>query len=157
MFDIGDKIFYPMHGAGIIIGIEENKILGEIHKYYVLQLPIKDMKVMLPISKTETIGIRRIISEDAANETINFFHQYDETCNDNWNKRYRENIEKIKSSDLKDVASVVKTLFMREKEKPLSSVERKMLVNAKNILISELVLSKESTYDEIEDLLALKF
>ena len=68
-----------------------------------------------------------------------------------------ENIEKIKSSDLKDVASVVKTLFMREKEKPLSSVERKMLVNAKNILISELVLSKKSTYDEIEGLLALNF
>lgn len=157
MFDIGDKIFYPMHGAGIIIGIEESKILGEIHKYYVVELPIKDMKVMLPISKTETIGIRKIISSDAANETIEFFHQYDETCNDNWNKRYRENIEKIKSSNLNEVAAVVKTLMLREMEKPLSNVERKLLINAKNILISELVLSKESTYDEIECLLTLNF
>ncbi len=157
VFHIGDKIFYPMHGAGTIINIEENKILGEVHKYYVLQLPIKDMKVMLPISNTEAIGIREIISEDAANYTIDYFHHYDETYNGNWNKRYRENVEKIKSSNLNDVAEVAKALLIREQEKSLSNVERKLLNSSKNILISELVLAKQSTYDEIEALLSLNF
>ncbi len=156
MFHIGDKIFYPMHGAGTIIDIEEKVILGETHSYYVLQLSIQNLKVMLPVNNVEAIGIREIISEDAANNTIDFFHHCDETCNENWNKRYRENIEKIKSSDLRDVALVAKTLILRDQKKPLSNVERKILVNAKNILISELVLAKNSTYEEIKKLLNLE-
>ncbi len=153
MFDIGDRIVYPMHGAGVIVGIEEKKILGEVHKYYVMQISVSDMKVMLPVNNTETIGIRKIVSEDAANEAINHFHACGEDCNDNWNQRYRENIEKLKSGDLMDVVTVAKTLLLRDQKKSLSNAERKMLSNAKNIMISELVLAKEQTYDEIEGLL----
>lgn len=153
MFHIGDRIVYPMHGAGIIVDIEEKKILGEVHKYYVMQISVSDMKVMLPVNNTETIGIRKIVSVDAANEAINFFHSCSEDCNDNWNQRYRENIEKLKGGKLTDVATVAKTLLLRDKKKSLSNAERKMLSNAKNILISELVLAKDKTYAEIEELL----
>ena len=154
MFDIGDRIVYPMHGAGVIIGIEEKKILGEVHKYYVMQISVSDMKVMLPVNNTENIGIRKIVSEDAAIEAINHFRDCGEDCNDNWNQRYRDNIEKLKSGNLLDVATVAKTLLLRDRKKSLSNAERKMLSNAKNIMISELVLAKEKTYDEIEGLLS---
>lgn len=153
MFHIGDRIVYPMHGAGIIVDIEEKKILGEVHKYYVMQISVSDMKVMLPVNNTETIGIRKISSDDAANEAINHFHTCSEDGNDNWNQRYRENIEKLKGGALIDVATVAKTLLLRDRKKSLSNAERKMLSNAKNILISELVLAKDKTYTEIEQLL----
>ncbi len=153
MFDIGDRVVYPMHGAGVIVDIEEKKILGEVHKYYVMQISVSDMKVMLPVNNTESIGIRKIVSADAANEAINHFHDCGEDCNDNWNQRYRDNIEKLKSGNLLDVVTVAKTLLLRDQKKSLSNAERKMLSNAKNIMISELVLAKEQTYDEIEDLL----
>ncbi|MBQ9737454.1 MAG: CarD family transcriptional regulator, partial [Clostridia bacterium] len=81
------------------------------------------------------------------------FQTCGEDCNDNWNQRYRENIEKLKSGNLNDVATVAKTLLLRDKKKSLSNAERKMLSNAKNILISELVLAKGNTYKEIEELL----
>lgn len=155
MFNIGDEIVYPMHGAGIIVDIEEKKILGELHKYYILQISVSDMKVMLPINNLDTIGIRRIVSEDAANEAINHFHNCCEDTNNNWNQRYRENIEKIKKGNLIDVATVVKTLLLRDNKKSLSNAERKMLSNAKNILISELVLAKKVSSDEIKEMLAL--
>ncbi len=153
MLHVGDRIVYPMHGAGIIVDIEEKKILGEVHKYYVMQISVSDMKVMLPVNNTETIGIRKIVSEDAANTAINHFHQCGEDCNDNWNQRYRDNIEKLKSGDLIDVVTVAKTLLLRDQKKSLSNAERKMLSNAKNIMISELVLAKEKSYNEIEQLL----
>lgn len=153
MFDIGDRVVYPMHGAGIIVDIEEKKILGEVHKYYVMQISVSDMKVMLPVNNTENIGIRKIVSDDAASEAINHFHSCSEDCNDNWNQRYRDNIEKLKSGNLMDVATVAKTLLLRDQKKSLSNAERKMLSNAKNILISELILVKGKSYDEIEKLL----
>jgi len=155
VFNIGDEIVYPMHGAGIIVDIEEKKILGELHKYYILQISISDMKVMLPVNNTETIGIRKIVSEDIANEAINHFLTCEEDDNSNWNQRYRENIEKMKSGSLIDVATVAKTLMLRDNKKSLSNAERKMLSNAKNILISELVLSKKMTAEAIKKLLAL--
>ncbi len=155
MFNIGDEIVYPMHGAGIIVDIEEKKILGELHKYYILQISISDMKVMLPVNNLDTIGIRRIVSEDAANEAINHFHNCCEDSNNNWNQRYRENIEKIKKGNLIDVATVAKTLLLRDNKKSLSNAERKMLSNAKNILISELVLAKKVSPEEIKEMLAL--
>lgn len=155
MFNIGDEIVYPMHGAGIIVDIEEKKILGELHKYYILQISVSDMKVMLPVNNLDTIGIRRIVSEDAANEAINHFHNCCEDTNNNWNQRYRENIEKIKKGNLIDVATVAKTLLLRDNKKSLSNAERKMLSNAKNILISELVLAKKVSSEEIKEMLAL--
>ncbi|MBQ7097902.1 MAG: CarD family transcriptional regulator [Clostridia bacterium] len=155
MFNIGDEIVYPMHGAGIIVDIEEKKILGELHKYYILQISISDMKVMLPVNNTETIGIRRIVSENAANDAIDHFLNCEEDENNNWNQRYRENIEKMKSGNLIDVATVAKTLLLRDSKKSLSNAERKMLSNAKNILISELVLAKGMTADEIKEILAI--
>ena len=155
MFNIGDEIVYPMHGAGIIVDVEEKRILGELHKYYILQISISDMKVMLPVNNTETIGIRKIVSEDTANEAINHFLNCEEDDNKNWNQRYRENIEKMKSGSLIDVATVAKTLMLRDNKKSLSNAERKMLSNARNILISELVLSKRMSADKIKELLAL--
>ncbi len=155
MFNIGDEIVYPMHGAGVIVDIEEKKILGELHKYYILQISVSDMKVMLPVNNTDAIGIRKIVSEDTANEAINHFLNCSEDDNNNWNQRYRENIEKMKSGDLIDVATVAKTLQLRDKKKSLSNAERKMLSNAKNVLISELVLAKRLPAEEIRELLAI--
>lgn len=155
MFNIGDEIVYPMHGAGIIVDIEEKKILGELHKYYILQISISDMKVMLPVNNLDAIGIRKIVSPDAANEAINHFLTCCEDENNNWNQRYRENIEKMKSGSIIDVATVAKTLLLRDNKKSLSNAERKMLSNAKNILISELVLAKRMSVDEVKELLAI--
>jgi len=44
----------------------------------------------------------------------------------------------------------VKTLMLREISRSLSTGERKMLHSAKQILISELVLSKNCSYEDIE-------
>ncbi len=153
MYNIGDKIVYPMHGAGVIESIEEKEILGNKQKYYIMKMPIGDMKVMIPMTSVEEIGIRQVIDQKQAEGVIQIF-QCDQTdMSSNWNKRYRENMVKIKSGNIFEVANVVKNLMCRDKEKGLSTGERKMLNSAKQILISELVLAKDMQQDEVEGLL----
>ena len=153
MFKIGDKVFYPMHGAGTIEGMEEKCILGENHQYYVLKLPAGDMKVMIPTNNMEGIGVRNIISADEADQVLRIFASCEEEDHNNWNKRYRENMEKMKEGNPAEIAQITKTLMLKDRKKSLSNSERKMLVNVKNILLSELVLSKNISYEEAEQLL----
>lgn len=150
MFNVGDKIVYPMHGAGIIEAIEEKKILKQKQSYYIMKMPIGDMKVMIPVNNSAEIGIRYIIDKATGCEILTKFKTMKSDFNDNWNKRYRENMLKIRSGNILDVLDVVKSLMLREKEKGLSTSERKMLCNAKQIFISELVLAKVAMYEEIE-------
>ncbi len=153
MYNIGDRIVYPMHGAGVIEAIEEREVLGEVNNYYILRMAYDDMKVMFPISGISAESIRELITPEESDKVIKYFADYNEEINSNWNKRYRENILRIKSGDIYEVTQVVKTLMCRDKTKGLSSGERKMLATAKQILISEIVLSKHSTQKEIETIL----
>ncbi len=157
MFNIGDRVVYPMHGAGTIEGVEEREILGKTHHYYVLRLPIGDMKVMIPVDNTKEIGLRDVIDAEEVDKVMLVLRQECTAMSTNWNRRYRSNLEKIKSGDIYEVADVVRNLSSREREKGLSTGERKMLDSAKEILVSELILAKnwdrEKTMSVLEDVL----
>ncbi|MEL7654824.1 MAG: CarD family transcriptional regulator, partial [Bacillota bacterium] len=131
MFVIGDKIVYPMHGAGIIEQIEEKQILGESRKYYILKVPCGDMKIMIPIESSNDIGVRAIISMQEINEVIRVLAAESSEMSNNWNRRYRENMDKLKTGDIYHVAEVVRNLMRTDKDKKLSTGEKKMLSNAK--------------------------
>lgn len=150
MFEIGDYIAHPMHGAGVIESIVTKKINGAERDYYVLKLPVGDMVVMVPVAGCENIGVRSIISSAEARNVIDAFSKLEICMTQNWNKRYRENMDKLKSGDLLEVASVVKGLMCRDSERGLSTGERKMLHSAKQILISELVIAMGADYEKIE-------
>lgn len=150
MFCVGDRIAHPMHGAGVIDSIVQRKVGGADKDYYVLKLPVGDMLVMIPVDSTDTIGVRPIIKADEAEKIIKAIEKIDVNMTQNWNKRYRENMLKIKSGDLLEVASVIKGLMLRDTDRGLSTGERKMLHSAKQILISEIVLAKSVSYEEVE-------
>ncbi|MCX7841774.1 MAG: CarD family transcriptional regulator [Clostridia bacterium] len=153
MYSVGDKIVYPMHGAGVIESIEEKEILGQRQSYYVMKMPIGDMKVMIPTHNVIDIGIRGIITSQDVEKVFQILSEQEININTNWNKRYRENMIKIKSGNIFEVADVVRTLMIREREKGLSTGERKMLNSARQILVSELVLAKNMKQMEVEDLI----
>ncbi len=150
MYSVGDSIVYPLHGAGVIEAIEEREFDGIVHCYYAMRIPLGDMKVLIPVEGIEKIGVRDIISPEDADKVIEDFKTAESDMNRNWNKRFRENMVKIKSGNIREVSLVVKSLMLRDKEKGLSTQERKMLANAKQILISEIVISKNVTYEEVE-------
>ena len=155
MYNVGDKVVYPMHGAGVIDSIEEKEILGEKQSYYILKMP-GEVKVMVPISTAEQHGIRNIIDKSEAEKVFNVLEQDETEMEKNWNKRYRDNMEKMKSGNIYEIADVVRNLSFKQKEKGLSTGEKKMLHNAKQILVSELVLAEHASQDEVEELVDSK-
>ena len=155
MFSVGDKIVYPMHGAGTIDAIEEKDILGEKQSYYIIKMP-GEVKVMVPTNKAEQIGVRNVIGKEEAIKVFEILEENETEMSANWNKRYRDNMDKMKSGSIYEVADVVRNLSFKQKEKGLSTGEKKMLSNAKQILVSELVLAEHASENEVEDLIANK-
>jgi len=151
MFSIGDKIVYPMHGAGVIKNIESKEILGKKKSYFIMKMPIGEMKVMVPVDNIEEVGIREVISKEEMEEVITVLKGDKTKMPKNWNRRYRANMDKIKSGDIIEIATVVRNLMLLDVDKPLSTGERKMLNDANQMLVSEIVLVCDYTIEETED------
>ena len=152
MFKVGDKIVYPLHGAGTIDAIEQKDILGEKQDYYIIKMP-GEVKVMVPIAKAEQVGVRNIIDKEEAGKVLQVLEAEETEMSNNWNKRYQENMLKMKSGSVYEIADVVRNLSYKQKEKGLSTGEKKMLNNAKQILVSELVLAEHATEPEVIQLI----
>lgn len=153
MFDIGDKIVYPMHGAGVIETIEDKLILGESRQYYILRLPCGDMKVMIPTDSSNEIGIRTVVNREKIREVLSILGGGSTEMSGNWNRRYRENMDKLKSGDIEAVAEVVRNLMRSDHARKLSTGEKKMLANAKQILASEIILVSDIDQEKADDLI----
>ena len=140
MFSIGDKVVYPMHGAGTIQNIEEKEVLGETRGYYILRIPYGNLQVMVPVQGSDAAGLRPIVSEEAVQDVLGVLSAESTPMDENWNRRYRENMDKLRSGDPAKVAEVIRNLMRVERAKRLSTGEKKLLANARQILASEIVL-----------------
>lgn len=151
MFQIGDKVVHPMHGAGVIDGIVTEKIGSAVQDYYVFKMPVGGLVLKIPVATSQVIGLRAIVSAEEAAALLEAIGSMEVDMTSNWNHRYRENMDRLKSGDLYAVARVIKGLTYRDSERGLSNGERKMLHTAKQILVSELVLSLEQESRQIEN------
>ena len=150
MFSIGDLVVHPMHGAGVIDDIVRERVAGTTKEYYVFKMPMGGLILKIPTENSHAIGIRKVISKAEADELLEEIPAIAVEHNANWNKRYQENLLRLKSGDLREVAQVIKGLMRRDTLRGLSSGERKMLHSAKQIMISELVLVLGSDYKSVE-------
>ena len=150
MFSVGDLVVHPMHGAGVIDAIVQEKVAGSTQDYYVFKMPVGGLLLKIPTANSQAIGIRSIIQRPEAEALIDAMPAMPVEENSNWNKRYRENMARLKSGDLYEVARVIKGLLFREKRRGLSNGERKMLHSAKQIFISEMALVTGGSYQDTE-------
>ena len=139
-----------MHGAGIVESIVQKKVDGVVRDYYIMKLPGRSMIVMIPTDSCDAIGVRPVMNREQADQVLAAIPNIQVEMTANWNHRYRENMERLKSGDLLEVARVIKGLSARDAKRGLSTGERKMLHAAKQILISELVLSTSQSYEDVE-------
>ena len=153
MFEEGDQVVYPNHGAGVIISIENKKILDNKKQYYTIKLAIANMKIMVPVEKVDDIGIREVIDSTEVEKIFILLKDEKTEMSENWRSRYRENMEKVKTGDIFEVSEVVRNLSLREREKGLATTEKKMLNDAKQTLISELVLANDKDEKENKNMI----
>lgn len=150
MYQVGDKVVHPMHGAGIVDSIVKKKVDGVEQDYYVMQLPNRSMVVMIPVNNSEQIGVRPVVDQEQADAVLKAIPMLQVEMTSNWNRRYRENLDRIKSGDPLEVARVIRGLTDRDNKRGLSTGERKMLHSARQILVSEIVLAKNQSYEDVE-------
>jgi len=155
LFEIGDKIVYPMQGAGVIQGVEEKVFQGKKQQYYIIKMLTNSMEIMIPSWRISNANIR-LISDDSTLKNVLFnLNARESEPNESLNskQRYQVNMDKIKTGSLKDGAEVVYDLTQLNKEKALNTSESQMLMNARKFLIDEIILIKKITEDEANDLL----
>lgn len=153
MFKIGDKIVYPMHGAGTIDSVEIKEFLGEEKEYFILKMPIGNMDISIPKSNINNMNIRDVISKEEGEEVLAILNGDPEELNSNWNLRYRENQEILKTGDIFKIANMVRDLVALDDEKGLSTTEKKLLNRARRIMASELVMAGSLDRKEAEKMI----
>ena len=150
MFKIGDMAVYPTHGVGIIESIESKEISGDKQTFYVLRVLGNGMTIMVPTDNADSVGLRQIISQNQVSKVYKILKKKDiEIDAQTWNRRYREYVEKIKTGSIFEVAGVLRDLFILRLDKDLSFGERRMLDTARNLLIKELSIAKNSSEDVV--------
>lgn len=150
MFKIGDKIVYPMHGAGVIDAIEKIDFMGEEKEYYILKMPIGEMDISVPADNMKDANIRFIISKEEGKEVLEILDDKPTEMNTNWTKRYRDNQDILKTGDIFEIAKMVRNLAILDSDKGLSTTEKKLLNRARRILASELVMAGSLDKKEAE-------
>ena len=150
-FKVGDKAVYPGQGVGEVLGIEHKEVAGQRQSFYVLRILENGMKIMIPINKVGSVGLREIIDDVAVKRVYTILREKDVSVDaTTWNRRYREYMEKIKTGSVFEIAEVLRDLYLLKSDKDLSFGERKMLDTARSLLIKELSLAKNCDEEAIE-------
>ena len=148
IFEVGDTVVYPHHGAGRILEIVEEDCQGEPRRYYSIQILHNDMTVMVPVDGLDKAGIRPVMSEHMVDEVLGVLRDDPTKMPSNWNRRVKHNRDKIKTGDALELADVVRNLALRDYEKGLSTGEKQMYGKVKRILASELMYAKRMREDD---------
>lgn len=148
---IGDRVVYPMHGAGEVTGIEEQEVGGVTQSYYVLRLPMGSLKLMLPVDKVDEIGLRDVVDKSKLDEVTAILSGKSEKSQGSWNKRFHATLERLKSGDIIEVAAVARNLTRQHWKHKIASGERRLMELSRQILISELVYILEKNADEVTE------
>jgi len=149
VYEVGDKVVYPHHGAGTVVKKEQR----DKREYLTIQIAHKDMTVMIPTDSADRAGLRSVISEEAVEEVIAVLQGDGSKMPKNWNRRFKHNRDKMKTGDIFELAEVVRNLAQRDQEKGLSTGEKQMFSNAKRILASELMFAKGMEEEEAREFL----
>ena len=158
LYEVGDKVVYPHHGAGKITSKEEREVLGQRREYLTIQILYNEMTVRVPTENADKAGLRRVIGEEEVEAVLAVLKDDGTQMPKNWNRRFKHNRDKIKTGDIFELAEVVRNLSIRDLDKGLSTGEKQMFGRAKKILASELMyardMEEQQAVDFLDELLA---
>ena len=150
MYEVGDKVVYPHHGAATIEKKEKKDVFGKKQDYLILRLAYGDLTLKVPADNADEIGLRDVINDEEVEEVFAVLRKKEARMPTNWSRRFKNHVEKLKSGDIYQVAEVVRNLSIRDKDKGLSAGEKRMLNRARQILVSELTFAIGVSEEEAE-------
>ncbi len=149
-FKVGDKIVYPGHGVGEITALKSRTIAGTEQQFFDITIAETGMKIMVPVSQSESVGLRKVIDRRAIEKVYAILRSRDfKIDTQTWNRRFREYSQKIKTGSVFEIAEVMRDLSVLSIDKELSFGEKKMLDTAQSLLVSEIAIAKARTHDKV--------
>ncbi len=152
-FAVGETVVYPHHGAARIEEVKTRKIKGEDRTYLKLKVAQGDLTIEVPADNVDLVGVRDVVDKEGLEEVFDVLRQPYTEEPTNWSRRYKANVEKLASGDVKKVAEVVRDLWRRDQDRGLSAGEKRMLAKARQILVSELALAEKTDEENAESIL----
>lgn len=153
VFEVGETVVYPHHGAATIEEVKMRTIKGEEKMYLKLRVSQGDLTIEVPAENVDLVGVRDVVGKEGLERVFDVLRAEFTEEPTNWSRRYKANLEKLASGDVNKVAEVVRDLWRREHDRGLSAGEKRMLAKARQILVSELALAKKLQEDEAEKVL----
>jgi CarD family transcriptional regulator, regulator of rRNA transcription len=153
VFRKGDKVVYPHHGAAIIDEVVDREMFGVQRTYAKLHFSHGSLTLMIPLDSTKQVGLRKVASRAQLHKVFDLLREVEGAMPILWSQRYKTNLAKLISGDIYQGAELVRDLSLREKDKGLSAAEKRMLAKARQILISELTLTSDSSEENAEAML----
>jgi len=152
-FQVDQKVVYPSQGVGVIKSIIQKKFKDSKIPYYVIYLEVTDMTIMVPVDKAVELGIRPTVSRDEAMKALELISEDYEPIPSDWKMRYQMNLDLLKKGSIRDIASIVRSLYHRSKVKELPILERKLYDSALKLLEDEVSISLRKSKDEVESMI----
>jgi CarD family transcriptional regulator len=152
-FQVDQKVVYPSQGVGVIKSIIQKKFKDSKIPYYVIYLEVTDMTIMVPIDKAVELGIRPTVSRDEAAKALELMSEDYEPIPSDWKMRYQMNLDLLKKGSVRDIASIVRSLYHRSKVKELPIQERKLYDSALKLLEDEISISLRKSREEVEGMI----
>ncbi|HOU52868.1 MAG TPA: CarD family transcriptional regulator [Myxococcota bacterium] len=150
-FRVGDKAVYPAQGVAEVLGIESREVAGNQETFYMLRLVDSDRRIMIPLAKAMQVGLRRVIPSEQVPEVLGFLRtRPPRRSQQNWNRRYRGYVDKLKTGSVFDVAEVLRDLYLLRYQKPLSFGEKRLLDTARELLVREIAVATDSHVAQVE-------
>ncbi|GAB6858846.1 CarD family transcriptional regulator [Microbacterium sp. 8M] len=153
LFEVGETVVYPHHGAATIIEVKERVIKGETKKYLKLNVTQGDLIIEVPAENVDLVGVRDVIGQEGLDRVFEVLRAPFTEEPTNWSRRYKANLEKLASGDVIKVSEVVRDLWRRDQDRGLSAGEKRMLAKARQILTSELALAEKIDEEKAGSLL----
>ena len=153
LFEVGETVVYPHHGAATITEVKTRVIKGEEKLYLKLRVTQGDLMIEVPADNVDLVGVRDVIGKEGLDHVFEVLRAPFTEEPTNWSRRYKANLEKLASGDVIKVSEVVRDLWRRDQDRGLSAGEKRMLAKARQILISELALAEKITEDKASELL----
>ena len=151
MFDIGDKVVYPLQGVGEIEAVEAKMILGVEQRYYILKILSNNTTIMVPIDNADDVGLRELISPADVEKVVDVLRGKEDPMPPNWSKRYKDNMDRLKTGSIFQLATVLRNLVLMNRKKELSFGEKKMLECVKFLIVDEISYVRNIPNARVED------
>ena len=142
VFEVGETVVYPHHGAARIEEIKMRTIKGEEKMYLKLKVAQGDLTIEVPAENVDLVGVRDVVDAEGLEHVMEVLRAEHVEEPTNWSRRYKANLEKLASGDVNKVAEVVRDLWRRDQDRGLSAGEKRMLSKARQVLVGELSLAE---------------